>query len=299
VAKKCERCGYESADSMQFCLECGATLPVSTVNAGQQTGGVQPPAANTSPYGKSMETVVQGQGFPPPGGGQSFPPSFPTAQMPPARRGAGKILLILGGVFSLFFLIAAAGGIILFYNWKSQRRVVYDPTPAPSPARSVVQKSPVFSPSASPNLSPGFSPSPDSSPSPATSNVSAKFDRIWVDFDVTENNRSGMRIHVKCWLYNLKGVDTYLAVYFQREDGTFVQTTNTPYKSTKGALALFKALKPAYDETVYDDLQVFMPYDEIKLSSGKYNLKLDADIIYKSGDLIQHLTFYEFQFTKP
>jgi len=55
-------------------------------------------------------------------------------------------------------------------------------------------------------------------------------------------------------------------------------------------------LKPGFDTAVYKDLQFFMPYNEFKLSRGKYNLKMDADLNYRNGDLIQHLNFYEFEY---
>ena len=59
-------------------------------------------------------------------------------------------------------------------------------------------------------------------------------------------------------------------------------------------MAIFKSLNPGYDETLYNDLQIFMPYSELKLGRGKFDLKLDADIIYKNGDLVKHLSYHEF-----
>ena len=55
-------------------------------------------------------------------------------------------------------------------------------------------------------------------------------------------------------------------------------------------------MKPAYDKAVYDDLQIFMPYDELDLPRGKYNLKMDVDLAYDDDELIQHLNFYDFQY---
>lgn len=126
---------------------------------------------------------------------------------------------------------------------------------------------------------------------------SATFEDLWVDYDVTENGHKGMRIHVKFTLKNMKDVDSYLAIYFEKKDGEKLKSQNTTYKSKSGQLALYKTLKPGYDESVYKDLQVFMPYSEMNLPSGRHDLKLDADIIYKNGDLIKHLKYHEFWFS--
>ncbi len=134
--------------------------------------------------------------------------------------------------------------------------------------------------------------------SPA-STATATFDKIWVDYDVTENGRKGMRMHVKFSAFHMKNVDSYLAIYFEKKDGEKLKTTNTTYKSKSGQLAIYKSLNPAYDpETVYNDLQLFMPYSELNLGSGRFDLKLDADVIYKDGGLIKHLTYHEFWFSQ-
>ena len=132
----------------------------------------------------------------------------------------------------------------------------------------------------------------------STTAPSAKFEDMWVEYDITENGRKGMRIHVKCRTYNLKDVDCYLAIYFEKENGEILKTENMDFRSKNGQVALYKLLTPGYTETVYDDLKVFMPYAELNLGSGKHDLTMDADIIYKNGDLIKHLKYYDFWYEK-
>jgi hypothetical protein len=128
--------------------------------------------------------------------------------------------------------------------------------------------------------------------------VTATFENIWVDYDVTENSRKGMRIHVKFRLFNMKNVDSYLAIYFEKKNGEKLKTNNTSYQSSNGQVALYKSLLPGYDEAVYSDQSLFMPYAELNLSSGKYDLKMDVEVIYKKGGMIKHLTDYDFVFTQ-
>ncbi len=286
--RKCQTCNYENSDAMNFCLQCGATLAHAPMIVNlQDTGTQKQSSVETTAFNKSMETVA---------GGKSFPTNFQT--VPPTRpRSYRKIFLILGGVLSLFFLFLAAAAAIVYYNYCCRPPIVYNPTPSPSPTRTIDGKSPTPSPSVSPSPSPSVSPSVSPSPKPATTG-SADFDNIRVDFDVTEKGKYGMRMHTKFTAHNMKGVDSYLAVFFQKKDGTSLLSNNRDFRSKTGQLAVYKSLKPAYDDTVYEDLQVFMPYNELNLTRGKYSLKLDVDLIDENGSLIQHLTFYDFDYEK-
>lgn len=127
-----------------------------------------------------------------------------------------------------------------------------------------------------------------------SSSLNATFDNMSVDYDVTENGVKGMRIHAKFTLFNMKGVDAYLAIYFATKNGEKLKTSNTSYSSKEGQVAVYKSLKPAYDQAVYSDLQVFMPYSELNLRPAKYDLTMDLDVIYQNGDLVKHLKYYDF-----
>src|SRR5205085_1687378 len=122
----------------------------------------------------------------------------------------------------------------------------------------------------------------------------ASFDKIWVDYDITEDGSKGMRIHVKFTTYEMLNTDAYLAIYFEydNEAATTLKDKNSKYNSTDGDVAVYKSIKPQYDPAVYDDLQLFMPYNELDLEAGKYNLIMDVKVIYKQGGAISKLTKY-------
>jgi hypothetical protein len=142
----------------------------------------------------------------------------------------------------------------------------------------------------------------DEAPLPTTdttpSTGKATVEKVWVDYDVTEGGRKGMRIHVNFTVRGLKGVESYLAIYFERANGDKLMNTNTAYASKNGQLAVFKSLKPGYEPTVYEDAQLFLPYEEIKIGKGVFDMKMDIDLIYKNGDLFQHLDFHDFVFKR-
>lgn len=193
------------------------------------------------------------------GGRSSFPNNFPTAPQSARPRGNKKMFIIAGGIAALLLLVFAGGAAIIGYN------IIFTPKPTPKPGLT----------------------------------ASADFNRIWVDYDVTENKKKGMQIHTNFTVHGMKDVDSYLAIYFETADGQRLRDKNKSYYSTAGEVAVYKELIIDYDPGTYDDLKIFMPYDELDLKEGKYNLKMSVDLIHKSGGVIQKLTTYDFVYTQP
>lgn len=132
-----------------------------------------------------------------------------------------------------------------------------------------------------------------------TGSASATFQKFWVDHDVTEGGKRGMRLHTTFKLFGMKGISAYLQIKFLKSDNTPLMDRNNEFEHKDGSVAAFGILEPGYDSTIFENYEVFMPYAELDLASGKHNLKMDVDVIYEAGELIQHLTIYEFEYTKP
>jgi hypothetical protein len=132
-----------------------------------------------------------------------------------------------------------------------------------------------------------------------SSSVTATVNRIWVDYNVTEDGRKGMRIHVNFEVTGLKGVESKLTARVMKENGTFLTNSNTGYSNSEGQLAVSFDMNPGYPTTVYKDAEIFLPYSEINISRGKWNLKIDVDLNYDDDELIKHLDIYEFEFERP
>jgi hypothetical protein len=129
--------------------------------------------------------------------------------------------------------------------------------------------------------------------------VTGKSNRVWVDYNITENGRKGMRIHVNFEVTGLKGVSSKLVARVQKENDTYLLNNRSGFSNRNGQLEVAFEMTPGYPTTVYKDATLFLPYNEINVSSGKWNLKLDIDLNYDDGELIQHLDFYEFEFDRP
>ena len=128
--------------------------------------------------------------------------------------------------------------------------------------------------------------------------VSAKVNDVWVDYDVTEGGKRGMRVHVNFEVTGLKGIDSKLTARVMRENGTFLSNTNSGYSNSDNQLAVSFEMKPGYPTTVFKDADIFIPYSEIVIGRGKWNLKIDFDLNCDDGELIEHLTVHDFQFER-
>jgi hypothetical protein len=134
----------------------------------------------------------------------------------------------------------------------------------------------------------------------ATTGPRAVFDSLWIEHNVKQDGVSGMMMHFKFTTYDMKDMDADVAVYFSYNNaaGTQLKDKNNKYVSSSGYVAVYKDIKPAYAETTYDDLQIFMPNDEFDLDPGAYKLILDAKLIYAKGGLITYFTYYDFEYSK-
>ncbi|MBS1797197.1 MAG: hypothetical protein JSS81_25450 [Acidobacteria bacterium] len=138
----------------------------------------------------------------------------------------------------------------------------------------------------------------NTTPEPSTK-LDATVKRVWIDYNVTEGGRKGMRVHVNFEVSGLKGVDSMLVARVQKENGDFVTSRSPSFSNGDGELEISFSMKPGYATTVYEDAQMFLPYNELTLRRGVWNLKFDIDLKYENGEFIKHLDYEEFEFTQP
>lgn len=286
--KRCGKCGNENADDMRFCLECGNQLPDAPIFINLQNDTAQNQAdLKTDSFGQSVNTQVGG-------GGQYAQPNYASAANRP-RRSNTKIYLAVGGVVALLLLLFAGVGAIVVYNMMNSEETVYvKPTPSPAVNRPVEKDSPSPEDSATPETSPTRSSKKPTLPEEDSPDITVKFDGIDVDYNVTENGRKGMRMTVNFTVTGLKDKDSYVAIHIQTRDGDPLPANPGDYRDVQGNLAVFQTLKPDYDETLYKDLKLFLPYDEIDLPAGRHELKMDVDLLDGKGVAIEHLAYNDF-----
>src|SRR5215204_1473348 len=134
----------------------------------------------------------------------------------------------------------------------------------------------------------------DDNSSKTSFSPSAAFKNCWIEYNVTENGRKGMRVHVNFEVNGLKGVDAKLVARVKKDNDEFLTSTSPSYSNSSDQLEISYDIKPGYAVTVYEDAPLFLPYSELIIRKGVWDLKLDIDLNYEDGELIQHLDYYEF-----
>ncbi|MBK6904178.1 MAG: hypothetical protein IPH04_15595 [Saprospirales bacterium] len=118
---------------------------------------------------------------------------------------------------------------------------------------------------------------------------SALFQKLWVDFDVYEGIRKGLRIHLQFSVRNGKDKPCRAVAWFYSDSGLPLQDYNGKYNSVDGKVSVGADFLPRYDSADYSDLTLFMPYDELHLSSGHHSLKLDAGLFFENEGALKQL----------
>ena len=131
----------------------------------------------------------------------------------------------------------------------------------------------------------------------------AIFDDARIVHNVTVDGEKGMRVHAKFHVKYGKGVPCMMIAYFYYDDqaNTPLKSGDADYRDKKGNVAATANFTPAYDPAVYNDLQLFMPYDALNMESGEtYQLKFYLALYDKEGGrFFGKSGWYKFNLTMP
>lgn len=107
--------------------------------------------------------------------------------------------------------------------------------------------------------------------------ISANVDRVWTEHGVYKDEKKGMMIHVKFDVKNALGKNGKVIAYFNFQDGKALDDFNGKYCTTEGHVCASKKFSPKYNNSSYNDFQIFMPYSELHMGSG--SSKLDFYVV--------------------
>ena len=121
--------------------------------------------------------------------------------------------------------------------------------------------------------------------------------------NVTVDGVKGMRVHTKFHVRYGKGVPSMMIAYFYYDDAdnTPLKTDDANFRDAKGGVSCHVNFTPAYDPAVYEDLQLFMPYEALNMESGEtYDLKFYLALYDKEGGrFFGKSGWYKFKLTMP
>lgn len=107
---------------------------------------------------------------------------------------------------------------------------------------------------------------------------SAEIERVWVDHNYFFGGVKGMLIHVKFSTHRMLRKSGNCNAYFHFENGTALKDYNRQYRATDGQVSVGDTFTPSYEDAVFNDFKLFLPYPELHLSMGFYNLKFNVQI---------------------
>ena len=109
----------------------------------------------------------------------------------------------------------------------------------------------------------------------------AYIDDVWVDHNEEEGiifRTKGMRIHVKFTVGNMRNENGSVIAYFQYANGNPLEDHNNKFRTVDGDVSTSKEFKPRFDTSTYKDLHFFMPYSELHMAKGKWDLRFKIQI---------------------
>lgn len=104
----------------------------------------------------------------------------------------------------------------------------------------------------------------------ASKRVSGQIERIWVDYDSKSTvNNMGIMVHLRFHVSNMRNQNTNAAVYFYKKDGTPLIDTDKQYCTVSGEVAVGEEFVPGYEDTIYEDFKLFIPYAQLHLDTSE------------------------------
>ena len=162
---------------------------------------------------------------------------------------------------------------------------VVTPTPLPPTPTAVIPSPlpPTITRAPSPvNTIPPIETLSPETPTIQTLPATATIQDVRVEYDQTRFEKLGMVIHVSFNVTGMQEREGRVTAYFAQRSGETLQDKNGEYNTVDGQVSAGASFTPGYAVTQYDDLEIFMPYDELELGAGDYALKFHVEIWEKA-----------------
>jgi serine/threonine protein kinase len=135
---------------------------------------------------------------------------------------------------------------------------------------------------------------------PAEPALAARIVRVWMEHNVQREGRPGLLIHTHFIIAGARQDNCSLAAYFHYSTGEVLKDFDQDYRSGTGQVSVGEDFVPLYDSTELEDLTLFMPYEELHMAPGKYDLKFDVYVYHAPSEkFLAETEYQEFTFTQP
>jgi hypothetical protein len=129
----------------------------------------------------------------------------------------------------------------------------------------------------------------------------ATFQSARIVHNVVVDGVKGMRVHAKFTVKYGYDVRCRMIAYFYYDNGTPLKSADKKYSTNTGQVSASVYFTPKYDPAVYNDLQLFVPYEALNMEEGDvYDLKFYLALYDNEGQrFFGKSGWYKFQLTMP
>ncbi|MGE0488853.1 MAG: hypothetical protein AB7S38_06530 [Vulcanimicrobiota bacterium] len=125
----------------------------------------------------------------------------------------------------------------------------------------------------------------------------ANFENVWLEHNVWENGVKGLKIHARFTVNNHLNVPCLLTSHFYYANGQALKDFDGQYKDVDGYVSINRDFVPAYPSARFNDLTLFMPYDQLHMASGNTDLSFELGI-YTEGRYLTKSNRVTFNYNK-
>lgn len=107
-------------------------------------------------------------------------------------------------------------------------------------------------------------PSPKIPTQSQINNMRSTIENVRTEHNVYENGKKGMKIYTKFTVHNMKDFEGLCIAWFADANNNFLNYHGTSnYTNNSGSILSYDAFVPIYDDAVFTDFEIFMPYEEL------------------------------------
>ena len=125
---------------------------------------------------------------------------------------------------------------------------------------------------------------------------SAKINKVWLERNLTVNNRQAMRVHCDFTIYNMPGETGFMGIWIKAPNGEWLNI-NSANKLSSGTKYFKKEFTPKYNTSHYSDCKKTIYLDDLNLLNGKNKYKIVVTIHNSKGTNIAQSDYIDFSAT--
>ena len=110
----------------------------------------------------------------------------------------------------------------------------------------------------------------------------AVINKTWIEYGVLYNNEEGVYLHTNFTVNNMKGKEIRVVFYFYNSRKQKLLGGIAGYNTSEGQVSISETNTPNFDNTLYKDFKIFIPYRALPLKAGKNSWFVKA-AIYDEG----------------